>query len=122
MVRVAKKAEEKVVVPNSERDSAVGALEKERAIFALREKAVQEEAWLQIIKYGMTFRRSALFMVKEKYPDLDFSDIKFSDMRGHDSADPLMSVNAAPVQPIEEAPQAEGVVEVEGDQGEVAGG
>ena len=30
----------------------------------------------------MSFRRSALFMVKEKYPDLNFSDIIFSDMRG----------------------------------------
>ena len=32
--------------------------------------------------YGISFRRSALFMVKEKYPDLDFSNICFSDMRG----------------------------------------
>ena len=30
----------------------------------------------------MSFRRSAWFMVKEKYPDLDFYDIIFSDMRG----------------------------------------
>ena len=70
----------------------------------------------------MTFRRSALFMVKEKYPDLDFSDINFSDMKGHDSADPPSSNEAAVVQPVEEAPQAEVVVEAEGVQGKVLGG
>ena len=32
--------------------------------------------------YEISFRRSTLFMVKEKYPDLDFSNISFSDMRG----------------------------------------
>ena len=117
LVRVAKEAEEKVVVANFERDSAVRALEEERVIFELREKAVREEAGLQIIKYGMTFRRSTLFMVKEKYPDLDFSDIKFSDMKGHDSADPPMSNNAAIVQPVEEA-----VVEAKGAQGEITEG
>ena len=86
----------------------------------LREKAVQEEVGLQIIKYGMTFRRSALFMVKEKYPDLDFSYINFSDMKGHEK-NPLVPVNAAPVQPVEDALQVEGVVEVEGAQGDLPG-
>ena len=51
-------------------------------------------------------------MVKEKYPDLDFSDINFSDMKGHEE-NPSVSVNVAPVQPVEE---------VEGAQGEFAGG
>ena len=32
--------------------------------------------------YGLSFRRSALFMVKEKYLNLDFSDNIFSDMKG----------------------------------------
>ena len=82
----------------------------------MREAAVQEEAGLQIIKYEMSFRRSALFMVKEKYPDLDFLDINFSDMKGHDSADPL-SNKAAVVQPVEEA-----VVGAEGAQREIVEG
>ena len=111
LIRVAKKAEEKVMLANSERENAVGALEEEWAIFALREKAVREEVGLQIIKYGMTFRRLALFMVKEKYPDLDFSDINFSDMKGHEE-NPPVPVNVAPIQPVEEAAQTEGVVEV----------
>ena len=121
LIRATKEAEEKVVLVNSERDSAVGALKEEMVVFAIREKAVREEAGLQIIKYGMTFRRSTLFMVKEKYPDLDFSDINFSDMKGHEE-NPLVFVNAAPVQSIEEAAQAEGVVEVEGSHREFAGG
>ena len=119
---MAKEAEEKIRVANSERDSAVRALEENRALTAMRENAVREEAGLQIIKYEMTFRRSALFMVKEKYLDLDFSDINFSDMKGHDSADPSASNNTALVQPVEEAPQAEGVFEVEGVQGEIIEG
>ena len=98
LVRVAKKAEEKIVAAISERDNAVRALEEERVLLAVKEKAIREEAGLQIIKYGMTFRRSTIFMVKEKYPDLNFSDINFSDMKGHDSADPPVSDNAALVQ------------------------
>ena len=61
-------------------------------------------------------------MVKEKYPDLDFSNINFFDMKGHDSTDPPVSGNVAVVQPIEEAPQAEGVVEIDGAQREITKG
>ena len=75
---------------------------------------------MQIIKYGMSFRRSAIFMIKQKYPDLNFSDIKFSDMKGHEEHPPV-PVNAAPVQPIGEAPQAAEVVEVVGDEGDNPG-
>ena len=114
---MAKETEEKIRVANSERDNAVKALEEDRALAAMREAAVREEAGLQIIKYGMTFRRSALFMVKKKYPDLDFSDINFSDMKGHDSADLLSSNKAVVVQPVEEA-----VVGTEGAQGETVEG
>ena len=91
LIRLAKEAEEKIRVANSDRDTAIKALEEDRTLAAMREAAVREEAGLQIIKYGMFFRRSTLFMVKEKYPGLDFSDINFSDMKGHDSADPLSS-------------------------------
>ena len=68
----------------------------------------------------MSFRRSAIFMIKQKYPDLDFSDINFSDMKGHEE-NPPVPVNAAPVQPVEEALQVEEVVEVEGAQGGLSG-
>ena len=84
LVRVAKKeAEERVAKAISERDDAIKALEVEKADQKVREKSIREEAVKKIINYGMTFRRSALFMVKEKYPDLDFFDINFSDMKGH---------------------------------------
>ena len=116
-----KKAEEKIRVANSERDEAVKTLEEERAVAAIKEAAVQEEVGLQIIKYGMSFRRSAIFMIKQKYPDLDFSDINFSDMKGHEEIPPV-PVNAAPDQPIEEVPQAEEVVEVVGPRGMFQGG
>ena len=35
----------------------------------------------------MTFKRSTLFMIREKYPDLDFSNINFIDMRGYNILD-----------------------------------
>ena len=75
---------------------------------------------MQIIKYGLTFKRSAIFMIKQKYPDLNFSDINFSDMKGYEE-NPPAPVNAAPAQPIEEVPQADEIVEVEEDQGGVPG-
>ena len=56
-------------------------------------------------------------MVKKKYPDLDFSDINFSDMKGHDSADPPVPKKAVVVQPVEEA-----VVGAKGAQGEIVEG
>ena len=59
-------------------------------------------------------------MIKQKYPDLDFSDINFSDMKGHEEIPPV-PVNAAPDQPIEEVSQAEEVVEVVGVQRDVPG-
>ena len=118
--RVVKEAEEKIRVANSERDDAIKTLEEERAVAAMREAAVREEAGLQIIKYGMSFRRSAIFMIKQKYPDLDLSDIKFSDMKGHEEHPPV-PVDAAPVQPIGEAPQAAEVVEVVGAEGDNPG-
>ena len=88
---MAKEAEEKIAAAISERDNAVKALEEERVLLAVKKKVIREEAGLQIIKYGMTFRRSTIFMVKEKYPDLNFSDINFSDMKDHDSGDPPVS-------------------------------
>ena len=121
LIRVAKKAEEKIRVAHSERDTTVKALEEDRAVATMRETTVREEVGLQIIKYKMSFKRSALFMIKEKYPDLDFSDIHFSNMKGHEE-NPPVPVNAASVQSVEEVPQAEGVVEVEGTQGEIVGG
>ena len=59
-------------------------------------------------------------MIKQKYPDLDFSDINFSVMKGYEE-NPPVPVNAAPDQPIEEVPQAEEVVEVVRDQRDVPG-
>ena len=112
-----KEAEEKIQVANSERDDAVKTLEEEKVVAAMKEAAVREEAGLQIIKYGMSFRRSTIFMIKQKYPDLDFSDINFFDMKGHEE-NPPVPVNAAPVQPVEEVPQAKEVVEVVGAQGD----
>ena len=69
-------------------------------------KKLKEETAMEVVKYGKTFRTSALFMVKEKYPDLDFSDIKFSDMKGYDSTDPCVSDPTGPVKPSEEVAQS----------------
>ena len=59
-------------------------------------------------------------MIKQKYPDLDFSDINFLDMKGYEE-NPPAPANAAPAQPIEEVPQADEIVEMEEDQGGVPG-
>ena len=83
LIRVAKEeAEEKVARAISKRDEAIKALETGKADQKVREESIMEEDVRKIVDYGISFRHSALFMVKEKYPDLDFSDISFSDMRG----------------------------------------
>ena len=75
-------AKEKVARVISKRDEAIKALEAEKVDQKVREESIREDAVRKIVDYGMLFRHSALFMVKEKYPDLDFSDIVFSGMRG----------------------------------------
>ena len=77
-------------------------------------KELKEETALEVVKYGKTFRTSALFMVKEKYPDLDFSEIKFSDMKGYDSADPCVSDAMGLIEPSEEAAQSGEGIEMGG--------
>ena len=85
LVRVAKEeVEERVAKAIFEWDDTIKALEVEKADQKVREKSIREEAVRKIVDYGMFFRHLTLFMVKEKYPDLDFSDINFSDMRGHE--------------------------------------
>ena len=76
----------------SKREKVKKALEDERADQRVKEKTIREEAKQEairdIVKYGMTFRRSTLFLIRKKYPDLDFSDINFLNMMGHDIQDP----------------------------------
>ena len=115
LIRVTKEeAEEKITKAMSERDEAILILETERVAWVAREKELKEETALEVVKYGKTFRTSALFMVKEKYPDLDFSDIKFSDMKGYNSTDPCVSDPAGPVEPSEEAAQSGEGIEMGG--------
>ena len=69
-------ANEKVAKAVSERDEVRKTIEDERFDQKIREKMIREEAKQEairdIVKFGMTFRRSTLFMIREKYPDLDF--------------------------------------------------
>ena len=120
LIQMAKeKAKEKITKAMSERDEAVLILDTERVAWAAREKELKEETAMEVVKYGKTFRTSALFMVKEKYPDLDFSDIKFSDMKGYDSADPCVSDPIGPVELSEKTAQSgEGVDVVVPELGE----
>ena len=115
MIRVAKEeAEEKITKAMSERDKIVLILDTERVAWAAREKELKEETAMEVVKYGKTFTTFTLFMVKEKYPDLDFSDIKFSDMKGYDSADPCVSDPAGLVEPSEEAAESRERIEMGG--------
>ena len=108
-------AEERVAKAMSERDEVIKALEVEKVDQKAREEAIREKAVRKIMQYGMTFRRLALFMVRKKYPDLDFSDINLLNMRRHDSPNPSGPAQVASVQLVEEGEdQAEGVGKVEG--------
>ena len=45
---------------------------------------VKEEAIADIVKFWMGFRRSILFMIRRKYPNLDLSNMDLTLMEGHD--------------------------------------
>ena len=58
LIRVAKEAEENIRVANSERDSAVKVLEEDRALAAMREATVREEAGLQQDRFICIFNKT----------------------------------------------------------------
>ena len=106
LVRVAKEeAEEKVTRAIFERDEAIKALEAEKADQKVREESIREKAVRKIMDYGISFRCSALFMVKKKYPDMDFFDISFSNMRGPEEE--RRNVQAVTAEGTEEPAQKE---------------
>ena len=41
-----------------------------------------------IVKFGMSFKRLTLFMIRKKYLDLDLSDVDLTLMEGHNVPDP----------------------------------
>ena len=115
MIRVTKeKVEEKVARAVSERDEAIKALEDERADQKVKEESIREkvkqEVVRDIVKFGMTFKCLALFMIREKYPDLDFFNINFIDMMGYDifDLDERGSAQTKGVGRIQELVQGEG--------------
>ena len=61
---------------------------RDEAIAMVNSLKSKQEAIDDIIKYEMTFRRPTLFLIREKYLDLDFYNINFLDMKGHKIRDP----------------------------------
>ena len=86
-------AEEKVAKAIFEKEEAIKALEEENGDRKVAEAVIREEANEEaigdILKFGMNYRRSALFMIKEKYTDLDFSNNNFNDIRGYNVPNPV---------------------------------
>ena len=86
----------------------------------IRQEAKQE-AIGDILKFRMTFRRSTLFMIREKYPDLDFSNINFTDIRGYnvfdptDGLEPIGDLNVGgSVQVVPDQPVSREILELNG--------
>ena len=74
--------EEKLAKVESERDKAIKALEEEKANWRAAEEQVRKEAFdeaeevvADILKFKISFRRSALFMIKQKYLELDLYNV-----------------------------------------------
>ena len=96
--RMAKEETEGRLKVETEREVAIKALEEEeeRVDQKAAEERIKKEAYdlaradaaQEILEYGMGFRRSALFMIREKYPDLDLSDVDLTEIRGYDKPDP----------------------------------
>ena len=96
LIRVAKaEAKEKLAQTLSEMGQVVKALEQERANRKAAEDAIKNEAFDQakqevvadIVKFGMGFRCSALFMIRKKYLELDLFDVELILMEGHNVPD-----------------------------------
>ena len=89
---VNKEIEENVVRAIFEKDKGMKVLKERKADLKSVEKsikkqaydAVREDATNEIFKYGMCFRRSVIFMIKQKYPELDLFDINLTLMHGYD--------------------------------------
>ena len=81
MSRVAKVEVEEKLKALSERDAVVNALEDERSDRKAVEEQIKKEAYdlakaeafNEILDYRMSFRRLALFMIREKYPNVDLT-------------------------------------------------
>ena len=93
--QVAKEESEEKLKALSERDITVKALEDERNDRKAMKERIKKEAYelartdvvTKILNYGMGFRCSILFMIKEKYPDLDLSNVDLTEMRGYEKPD-----------------------------------
>ena len=71
----------------------------------------RHETITYIIEYEICFKRSALFMIKRKYHDLDLSDVDLTLMEGYDVPD----LNDGPTVVEELVPKANVVQDVDGD-------
>ena len=72
---------------------ATRAFEKEKADRKAAKEMIRngakEEVVGDILKYGMGYRCSTLFMIRKKYPDLDLSDVDLTQMEGYNILDPV---------------------------------
>ena len=88
--------EEKLAQALVENEQAVKAVEEEKVNLRAIEESIRSEAfdWAKegaiadIVKFGMGFRHSALFMIRRKYPNLDLSYVDLTLMEGHEKPDP----------------------------------
>ena len=96
LIRVTKaKVKENMAQAYLEREQAIKALEKERVDQRAFEKAIRNEAFDQtkvealtdIVKFGMSFKCLALFMIMKKYFELNLFDVNLTLIEGHDVCD-----------------------------------
>ena len=91
--------EEKATNAISEKEEVIRALEgvtkafeEEKIDWKATKETIKveakEEALGDILKYGMSYKHSTLFMLKKKYPNLDFSDVALTQMEGYNVFDP----------------------------------
>ena len=89
------KAGEKVARAMSERNEAMKVLKEGKTNLKAVKESIRKEAYdaakndvtSEILKYRMSFRSSAIFMIKQKYLELDLSDIYLALMHGYDIPD-----------------------------------
>ena len=93
LVRVAKEeVEEKVAKAISEKEEVIKAFEEEKVDQKTVEEMIRVEAKEEVVgdilKFKMSNKRSTLFMIKKKYPDMDLADVDLTQMESYNISNP----------------------------------
>ena len=70
-----------------EKEWKVGEPSRVNAALEVARAIMQKEDLDKVVEYAMFFRRSVLFLVTERHPSIDLSEINFASLKGNNVVD-----------------------------------